>query len=374
MTIGLSLQVSDQFWLAGRAPGRISEIAPSANRGSSRTAGGSAEDTSVMSAAARSAAPSANHRWSPADIGDLGGVSAIVTGANSGLGLRTAVRLAEHGAEVVLACRSLDRGRAAMAALLSEVPTASAELRELDLADLASVRRFVAVWADRRLDLLVNNAGVMATPRRVTVDGFELQLATNHLGHFALTGLLLPILMRGSLAGGPARVVTLSSFVHRIGRLHVNDLMREHGYSPWKAYGQSKLANLLFMRELQRRADDAAVRLASLAAHPGYAATNLQQVGPQMSGKPLTGRLTGIATSVLAQSAEQGAWPTLRAASDPLARSGEFFGPGGFAEQRGAPKRVGMSSRALDPVAASWLWERSVDLTGVEYVGLKSTN
>jgi NAD(P)-dependent dehydrogenase (short-subunit alcohol dehydrogenase family) len=327
-----------------------------------------------MTSASSHAAPAPNRRWGPADLGDLSGISAIVTGANSGLGLRTAVRLAEHGADVVLACRHPDRGRAALATLMSEVPTAVAELRELDLAELASVRRFAAVWADRRLDLLVNNAGVMATPRRITVDGFELQLATNHLGHFALTGLLLPVLLRGSLAGGPARVVTLSSYVHRIGRLHTDDLMLEHGYSPWKAYGQSKLANLLFMRELQRRADDAGLPLASLAAHPGYAATNLQSVGPQMSGNPVLGRLTGIATSIFAQSADQGSWPSLRAATDPLARSGEYFGPSGFAEQRGAPKLVGMSSRALDPVAAAWLWERSVELTGVEYVGLKRTD
>ena len=324
-----------------------------------------------MTSAASSAVPAQNHRWGPADIGDLSGVSAIVTGANSGLGLRTAVRLAEHGAEVVLACRDPHRGRTALEALLSEVPTAGAELRELDLAELASVRRFAAVWADRRLDLLVNNAGVMATPRRVTADGFELQLATNHLGHFALTGLLLPILLRGSVAGGPARVVTVSSAVHRAGRLHVDDLMLEHGYSPWKAYGQSKLANLLFMRELQRRVDYAGARLASLAAHPGYAATNLQAVGPRMSGNPVLGRLMAIGNSILGQSADQGAWPTLRAASDPLARGGEYFGPGGFAEQRGAPKRVGMASRALDPVAGAWLWERSVELTGVEYAGLK---
>jgi NAD(P)-dependent dehydrogenase (short-subunit alcohol dehydrogenase family) len=320
-----------------------------------------------MSSAASTDASTPSPRWGPADIGDLAGVTAIVTGANSGLGLRTAVRLAEHGAAVVLACRDLDRGRTALAQLLNEVPTGAAELGELDLA---SVRRFASVWADRRLDLLVNNAGVMAIPRRVSPDGFELQLATNHLGHFALTGLLLPNLLRGSIAGGPARVVSLSSFVHRIGRLNGADLMLEHGYSPWKAYGQSKLANLLFMRELQRRAAASGVRLASLAAHPGYAATNLQAVGPQMSGHPVLGRLTGIATSIFAQSADQGAWPSLRAATDPQAHGGDYFGPGGFAEQRGAPKRVGMSRQALDPVAASLLWERSAALTGVEYTGL----
>jgi NAD(P)-dependent dehydrogenase (short-subunit alcohol dehydrogenase family) len=311
--------------------------------------------------------------WSPADLGELAGVRAIVTGASSGLGLRTAVRLAQHGAEVVLACRDATRGQAARATLLAEVPAAGAEVRELDLAHLGSVRRFATEWADRRLDLLINNAGVMAIPRRVSPDGFELQLATNHLGHFALTGLLLPALLGGgSVAGGPPRVVTVSSFVHRIGRLPVNDLMLEQGYSPWKAYAQSKLANLLFMGELRRRADDAGAPLASLAAHPGYAATNLQAVGPAMSGRRVLGRLTAVATAVLGQSADKGAWPTLRAAGDPLARSGDYFGPSGPGELRGAPHRVAMAPAAEDPVGAAWLWERSVDLTGVDYAVLNS--
>jgi NAD(P)-dependent dehydrogenase (short-subunit alcohol dehydrogenase family) len=305
--------------------------------------------------------------WRPADIGDLGAVTAIVTGANSGLGLRTAVRLAEHGAAVVLACRDTGRGESALAAVRAAVPTANAELEQLDLAELASVRRFAAAWGERRLDLLINNAGVMAIPRRVTTDGFELQLATNHLGHFALTGLLLPALLTGSVADGPPRVVTLSSFVHRSGRMQGDDLMLEHNYTPWRAYGQSKLANLLFMRELGRRADAAGVRLSSLAAHPGYASTNLQAVGPSMSGHRLRGAMMQVANLVFAQSADTGAWPTLRAATDPLARSGEYFGPRGLGEQRGAPKRVGMSSQALDPVAADWLWEQSVALTGVDY-------
>lgn len=310
---------------------------------------------------------SAEGRWSPANIGNLSGITAIVTGANSGLGLRTAVRLAEHAATVVLACRDTGRGQAALATVRAEVPAANAELAPLDLADLASVRRFAAAWGERRLDLLINNAGVMAIPRRVTPDGFEMQLATNHLGHFALTGLLLPSLLIGSVADGPARVVTLSSFVHRSGRMQRDDLMLERNYTPWRAYGQSKLANLLFMRELGRWADAAGVRLASLAAHPGYAATNLVSVGPAMSGHSWQGRIMNASTKVLAQSADRGAWPTLRAASDPLARSGDYFGPRGLAEQRGAPKRVGMSSQALDPVAAEWLWEQSVALTGVDY-------
>ena len=361
-----------------------------------------------MESTAAGAAGAARGKWTPKDIGDLTGVTAIITGANSGLGLRTAVRLAEHGATVVLACRDTARGAAALATVRAQAgpatPAASgaqapadrgqaestgqghtestgqghaesadrgqAELAELDLADLASVRRFAAAWGDRRLDLLINNAGVMAIPRRLSADGFELQLATNHLGHFALTGLLLPALLAGRVAGGAARVVTLSSALHRSGRMQGDDLMLEHNYTPWRAYGQSKLANLLFMGELRRRVDAVGVRLDSLAAHPGYAATNLQAVGPTMSGNRVSGALMRVANLVVAQSADTGAWPTLRAASDPGARSGEYYGPRGLGEQRGAPRRVGMSSQALDPVAAGWLWERSVELTGVDYARL----
>ena len=314
-------------------------------------------------------------KWTPKDLGDLGGVTAVVTGANSGLGLRTAVRLAEHGADVVLACRDTARGEAALATVQSEGGgPGKAELAELDLADLSSVRRFAAAWGERRLDLLVNNAGVMAIPRRTSADGFELQLATNHLGHFALTGLLLPALRTGSIAGGPARVVTLSSSLHRSGRMRGDDLMLEHDYRPWSAYSQSKLANLLFTAELARRAEAAGGPLLSLAAHPGYAATNLQAVGPAMSGSPVRGVLMRIANLVVAQSADTGAWPTLRAASDPEARNGEYFGPRGLAEQRGAPVRVGRSVQAQDQVAAGWLWERSIELTGVDYAELAASN
>jgi NAD(P)-dependent dehydrogenase (short-subunit alcohol dehydrogenase family) len=302
------------------------------------------------------------------DLPDLGGHRAIVTGANSGIGLRTAVRLAEQGVEVVLACRDPARGQAALSQLRAEVPAAKVELRELDLADLSSVHRFASDWAgpgqDRSLDLLVNNAGVMAIPHRLSADGYELQLATNHLGHYALTGLLLPALLTGSMLGGPARVVTVASVAHRSGRLYVDDLMLERGYAPWRAYGQSKLANLLFMQELQRRGNG---RLASLAAHPGYAATNLPFASPKLGGSVLLGRLMWVGNLVLAQSAQAGALPTLRAATDPLARGGEYYGPGGVGEYRGAPKRVGMASRARDPAAAAWLWQRSAELTGVSY-------
>jgi NAD(P)-dependent dehydrogenase (short-subunit alcohol dehydrogenase family) len=317
-------------------------------------------------------------RWSTADIPDLHGVSVVVTGANSGLGLHTVLGLVRAGARVVMACRDEERGRQALDRVRREVPDADALVLPLDLADLASVRRFAGTVPDavhgNALDLLVNNAGVMAIPRRETADGFEMQLGTNHLGHFALTGLLLPALLRGHVAGGPPRVVTVSSAMHRNGAIDHDDLMREHDYKAWSVYSQSKLANLLFMRELQRRVDAAGLSLLSLAAHPGYAATNLQAVGPQMSGSKVGGAFMKLGNLVFAQSAAHGAWPTLRAATDPAAKGGEYYGPRGLGEQRGRPKRVGMTAAARDETTATWLWDRSAELTGVTYEELKSPN
>ena len=304
--------------------------------------------------------------WTPARIPALDGARAVVTGANSGIGFHTALELARHGAAVVLACRDAGRGDEALGQVRVQAPGASVELQVLDVSDLTSVRAFVAGFAGR-LDLLVNNAGVMAIPRRLSADGFELQLATNHLGHFALTGLLLPELLRGSVAGGPARVVTVSSNAHRMGRLHTDDLMGERSYTRWGAYARSKMANLLFMQELQRRADAAGARLASLAAHPGWAATNLQSAASRMTGSRLGHRLAAVGNALLAQPAELGAWPTLRAAADPAARGGQYYGPSGFAEQRGFPELVGMSPAARDGAAATWLWAESERLTGVGY-------
>jgi NAD(P)-dependent dehydrogenase (short-subunit alcohol dehydrogenase family) len=300
---------------------------------------------------------------------DLAAVRAVVTGASSGLGLHTALELARHGATVVLAVRDEARGARSAEQIRGQVPAARLDVRRLDLADLASVRSFAAPFraGGERLDLLINNAGVMAIPRRTTAQGFELQFATNHLGHFALTGLVLPALVAGAVRGGPARVVTVSSTLHRRGRLRRDDLMGERSYSPWSAYGQSKLANLLFMRELQLRADAAGVRLMSVAAHPGYASTNLQTAGPRMRGSRVGELVTRAMNRVLAQSASQGAWPTLRAATDPGAHGGDYYGPGGFAEQRGTPRLVGMSAAAASADDAAWLWDRSVELTGVPY-------
>jgi NAD(P)-dependent dehydrogenase (short-subunit alcohol dehydrogenase family) len=320
-------------------------------------------------------------RWTPANCADLSGLTAVVTGANSGLGFHTSLELARHGARVVMACRDTVRGEEALGQVRLELTGGSGssggavELARLDLASLDSVRRFAdeTLAAHPQVAVLVNNAGVMAIPRRTTADGFEMQLGTNHLGHFALTGLLLPGLTAAgrsgvAVLGGPARVVSVSSQLHRRGRLNREDLMGERVYRPWSAYGQSKLANLLFMRELHRRLEAAGLPVASLAAHPGYAATNLQTVGPQMEGSRLKESLNGLANRLLAQPAAHGAWPSLRAAGDPDAVSGQYYGPGGLGEQRGHPKAVDMSAQAKNADDARWLWERSVELTGVDYL------
>jgi NAD(P)-dependent dehydrogenase (short-subunit alcohol dehydrogenase family) len=302
--------------------------------------------------------------WTADDATDQSGRFAIVTGANSGLGLQVAMGLARRGARVILACRNEDRGRAALEQVRSEVPGATAELRLLDLADLSSVRTFAA-GVGEPLDLLINNAGVMALPRRVTADGFEMHIGTNHLGHFALTGLLLERL----LASGDARVVTVSSGAHRFGRINFDDLHGERRYQRWLAYAQSKLANLLFCFELQRRAEAAGAPLRSVAAHPGWAATHLQFAGPEMDAG-LVGRAESLAmraaNTVIAQSDADGALPLLYAATMDIP-GGSYAGPGGPGELRGAPKLVGSSRTARDEAIARRLWEESERLTGVGY-------
>jgi len=296
--------------------------------------------------------------WSTEEIPDQRGRRVVVTGANSGLGLVAARELARKGASVVLACRNQEKGAAALAGVRAAAPGADVALAALDLSSLESVQTFAA-GHDGPLDLLVANAGVMAPPRRETADGFELQLGTNHLGHFALTGLLLGALQ----AGDAPRVVTLSSSAHRMGRIDFDDLQGARRYRRWRAYGQSKLANLLFMLELDRRARAAGSPLVSVAAHPGYAATNLQFAAP-----PLHERLAMRALNVLvAQSAAQGALPTLYAATVPDLPGASYIGPDGRGEARGDPQVVGMSERAQDPETARRLWEVSETLTGVTY-------
>ena len=298
-------------------------------------------------------------KWTAVDIPDQAGRVAVVTGANSGLGFVTARELARAGARVVLASRSAEKGRDAASRIVSAVPGVDVSAAILDLADLDSVRAFVATAPDR-LDLLINNAGVMAAPRRLTKDGFESQFGTNHLGHFALTGLLL-----GRLLAAPApRVVTVSSTMHRGGKIDFDDLQGERKYSRWGAYSQSKLANLMFCFELQRRAVAADTALLSLAAHPGYASTNLQAAGTDRFYERW---FMAIGNRLFAQSADMGALPTLYAATVPDLPGGTYVGPGGRSEQRGYPKVVTAAGKAYDEAAWRRLWEVSEQLTGVHY-------
>ncbi|HEY8481039.1 MAG TPA: oxidoreductase [Spirillospora sp.] len=296
--------------------------------------------------------------WTARDIPDLRGRRAIVTGANSGVGYHTALELARHGAAVVLACRSAERGRAAADRITRTVPDADVVLGSLDLADLASVRAFAARYGEEPLDLLVNNAGVMAIPRRTTADGFEMQFGTNHLGHFALTGLLLPALR----AAPSPRVVTVTSVVAWTGRLNFDDLQGERRYRKFAAYAQSKLANLIFARELDRRIAE----VTSTAAHPGYASTDLLLAGPRMEGSTLTERIIRAGNALVAQSAAAGALPSLYAATAPDVHGGACYGPR-LLQYRGAPTEVVTPPQANRPADAERLWDVSETLTGVAY-------
>ncbi|MDT5312182.1 MAG: hypothetical protein QOE74_1202 [Mycobacterium sp.] len=292
--------------------------------------------------------------WTTTDIPDQSGRTAVVTGANTGLGYETAAALAARGAHVVLAVRNLDKGKAAADLIVRRYPGAEVSLQELDLTSLESVREAANQLraAHDRIDLLVNNAGVMMTPKSTTKDGFELQFGTNHLGHFALTGRLLDRL----LATPGSRVVTVSSMGHRAGRIRFDDLQSERRYHRLSAYGQSKLANLLFTYELQRRL--AGTNTVAVAAHPGGSSSELSRYLPsavQLVFRPLE------------QDTEMGALPTLRAATDPDATGGQYFGPGGFAEMRGYPKVVASNGRSHDGAVQRRLWTVSEDLTGVTY-------
>jgi NAD(P)-dependent dehydrogenase (short-subunit alcohol dehydrogenase family) len=304
-------------------------------------------------------------KWTAAAIPSLAGLRAVVTGANSGLGYETALALAAHGAQVTMAVRDTAKGDAAAQQIRAQAPQASIEVRRLDLADLASIDEFAWLWRESHpdgLDMLINNAGIMAIPRRETADGFEMQLGTNHLGHFALTGRLLDAIRP------EGRIVTVSSQAHRMGRMDFEDLMGERKYGAWRAYGQSKLANLLFMRSLAERLERAGSTIASVAAHPGFASTHLQAVAPEMKGRGWQVKIMDGVNKVMAQSAAMGALPTLYAATFPAIRSGDYVGPDGFGEQRGHPKLVGMNASARDDEAANRLWTVSEELTGVRYL------
>ena len=290
--------------------------------------------------------------WDSNDIPDQAGRRVIVTGANSGIGFHAARALTDRGARVTLAVRDVTKGEEAARRIPGET-----DVRHLDLADLDSVRAFAEGW-EEPLDLLVDNAGIMAPPYRTTAQGFESQFGTNHLGHFALAGRLLPRLLETALP----RVVTVSSGAHRMGKMRFDDLQSEQSYKPWRAYGQSKLANLLFCFELQRRADNAGSNLISVAAHPGYAATNLQTG----TSSRLQDLVMGVLNKVVAQSAEAGALPTLMAATADLPGAA-YVGPSGPGEARGHPHLVGASDAATDAQTAARLWSVSEELTGVTF-------
>jgi NAD(P)-dependent dehydrogenase (short-subunit alcohol dehydrogenase family) len=307
-------------------------------------------------------------KWTPRQMPPQQGRLAIVTGANSGIGYQTARYLSRVGATVILACRNREKGEAARAKIVLDNPTAKVEVRVLDVADLDSVRRFATEFLSEGsgLDLLINNAGVMAIPeRRTTPQGFEMQFGTNHLGHFALTGLLLPALLRQP----NSRVVTVASIAHKGGKLNFDDLNAERGYDPRGAYQQSKLANLVFGLELDRRLRARSARTASVIAHPGVAVTNIVSNG---MGTGLKGRLVNALLSFVAQSDDRGSWPLLYAATSPEAHGGGYYGPDGIAEVKGSPVEVKPKPHALDPAAGKRLWEISETLTGVRYEALNS--
>lgn len=307
---------------------------------------------------------SAGGRWTAVDVPSLAGRVAVITGGNAGLGLQTARVLAQCGATVVLACR--DDGKAAQAAdqIRSAVPGADVRTVHLDLASLGSVRQAAdEILADHpRLDLLINNAAVMYVPFQRTEDGFELTFGTNHLGHFALTGLLL----RRLLATPGSRVVTVSSLGHRSGTMYFDDLNLTENYRPEQAYWQCKLANLLFSYELQARLAAAGATTSALAAHPGIVLTGLWRTSPRWERAAISPRLR-LLNFWQAQSPARGALPTLRAATDPAAQGGEYYGPGGFREYTGYPVRVESTAAAREPAAQHRLWDISEQLTGVRY-------
>lgn len=304
--------------------------------------------------------------WTARNIPDQSGRTAVVTGANGGLGYVTARELARRGARVVLACRSEQRGATALTRLRRELPEARAELRLLDLGDLASVRAFADALPYEHLDLLVNNAGLMAVPYALTADGFETQIGVNHLGHFALTGLLLERL----LAAPGARVVTVSSLAHALADVDLADLhSSRRRYRPMHAYGASKTANLLFVRELARRADRKGLDLTVAAAHPGYSDTELLTRGARLSGQPARERFWSLSARAFGTSPDQGAAPSLYAATAPQVHSDSFTGPR-ILGVRGGPAPSWRAPWARSEVSAERLWALSERLTGVAYPGL----
>ncbi len=301
------------------------------------------------------------NKWTSERIGELKGKRIVITGATHGIGFEAAAVLASKGAEIVLAVRNTEKGEKAAARIRPVNGHQPVSVMHLDLADLESVRTFAVEYAEQydRLDILINNAGVMVPPYSRTMDGFELQFGTNHLGHFALTAGMLPILQATPLS----RIVTVSSIAARNARIDFNNLDGSKGYNPMKFYRQSKLSNLLFAIELQNRLERACVSTISVACHPGISATNLLSRG---SGKE-TGRLLKMLMRIVAQSAEDGALPTLYAATHPDLRGGEFIGPDGPGNHKGYPILTNDAARLYKPDLAARLWEVSESLTGVKY-------
>ncbi|MBC8507496.1 MAG: SDR family NAD(P)-dependent oxidoreductase [Anaerolineales bacterium] len=295
-------------------------------------------------------------KWATANIPDMQGKTIIITGANSGIGYEAARALAAKRATLIMACRSLDKGHQAIQQILAESPEADLKLMTLNLADLSSVRQFAQNFRSNydKLDVLVNNAGVMAIPYQKTIDGFEMQFGVNHLGHFALTGLLLDLLLKTE----GSRVVTISSYAHRYGWINFNDLNGERFHYRWIAYCQSKLANLLFAYELQRRLSQSGAKTVSLGAHPGYTETNLQQ------HSWFYGQLLN---PLIAQSQEMGALPTLYAATADDIVGDEYIGPDGFLGQRGYPHKINSGRLTRNKNLGKRLWEVSEEMTGVKY-------
>jgi NAD(P)-dependent dehydrogenase (short-subunit alcohol dehydrogenase family) len=309
--------------------------------------------------------------WTTANMPDLAGKIIIVTGANSGIGFEAAREFARKNAQTILACRNMDKGQAALAEIQAEIPTAQVELLQLDLASQASVHQFAAEFKTKydQLDLLVNNAGIMMVPYGTTEDDFERQLGTNHLGHFALTGLLIDLLLKTP----GSRVVNISSNAHRrTTGIDFDNLMYEGGkdYSSQEAYGRSKLANLLFTYELQRRFAEVDAATIAVAAHPGISSTNL--ANHMLDNWYL--KTAGPLMELMLQSAAMGALPTLRAAVDPNVEGGDYYGPDGYKSMRGYPVRIESNDASHDAAAAKKLWQLSADLTGVNFDPLDSSD
>ncbi len=306
-----------------------------------------------------------SEKWTSSQMPDQTGKTFLVTGTNSGIGYQAALEFARHGAQVLLGCRNLSKGQAAVTRLRQDIPDAKIELAELDLSSLASMRKFAAAFtgAHRKLDVLVNNAGVMALKSRdLTEDGFERQFGTNHLGHFALTGLLLPALQ----AASAPRVVTVASLAHRNGSMDWDDLQGERKYEGWRAYNMSKLANILFANELDRRAHQAGSPLLSIAVHPGISRTSIFENGPGTGS--LKAKILQLLAPWMTQDDAMGALPTEWGATSSDAQGGQYIGPDGTGELKGHPKVVQPRPQALDRAAAERLWRVSEQLTGVHYL------